>query len=281
MTDPHTYTQKITTHGHSIHYRELGQGPPILLIHGWPTSSFLWRNVMPEISDQRRVLAIDLPGFGNSDKPLDVDYDFGFYTSIIDGFLDAVGVDDQLAIAVHDMGGPIGLYWASQRSDRLERLAVLNTVAYPQMSWAARAFLIACKMPGLRSVLTSQWALGLAMKVGVHDTDRLAPDTIEGTRAPFRDRDSRRVLAKTAADMSAKELETIARWLPTVTVPVRVIYGAKDRILPDIEDTVQRLRGDIDHIEVERLDDCGHFLQEEQPRKVGQLLAEFLSPAEE
>ena len=64
-----------------LHYLEAGEGDPILLLHGFPTSSHLWRNVMPELAKTHRVIAIDLPGYGLSDKPLDATYDFEFYES--------------------------------------------------------------------------------------------------------------------------------------------------------------------------------------------------------
>ncbi len=98
-----------------IQYRELGEGPPVLLVHGWPTSSFLWRNIMPAIATHCRVLAIDMPGFGGSDKPVDCDYDEDFFNAAFDGFIDALGIDEPIGLAVHDAGGPFALYWASQR----------------------------------------------------------------------------------------------------------------------------------------------------------------------
>ena len=97
--------------GLRLAYRELGSGAPVLLLHGWPTSSHLWRNVMPAIAGANRVVALDLPGFGASDKPLGVRYNFEFYARILDGFLTAIGVDE-VAIAGHDLGGPIALHWA-------------------------------------------------------------------------------------------------------------------------------------------------------------------------
>ena len=272
--------RRVTVDGYSVHYREAtgdGQGPPVLLIHGWPTSSFLWRNIMPAIAEHRRVLAIDLPGLGESDKPLDITYDLEFYKNIIDGFLEAVGAGDKVALGVHDMGGPIGLYWASQRSDRLERLAVLNTLLYPELSWAVRAFLFGIKIPGLGALASSRWGLSMSMRVGVDDSSRLRPDTIEGVCAPFPDRASRRALVQTIRQLPLSGLDVIAEWLPTVTTPVKAVYGANDRILPRIEQTVERLCEDVPQTEVVRIDDCGHFLQEDRPEIVAKALAEFFS----
>src|SRR5688500_12861549 len=135
-------------------HRELGAGPPVLLLHGWPTSSFLWRNVMVPIAWRNRVIAPDLAGFGGSDKPVDATYDFELFEQTIDELLAALGVD-RVALAVHDLGGPIGLHWAVNRPDRVTKLALLNTLVYPDFSEAVMAFIKACSEPELREQLTS------------------------------------------------------------------------------------------------------------------------------
>ncbi|PRP93160.1 Haloalkane dehalogenase [Enhygromyxa salina] len=265
---------KVSVDGLEIAYRECGEGRPVLLIHGWPTSSFLWRNVMPGIAAHRRVIAIDLPGFGDSSKPLDRSYSFRMYERVLDGFLDALSVDE-LGLCVHDLGGPIGLYWASQNSARIERLALCNTLAYPELSWAAKAFLAATVTPGFRRALTSQWGLAQALRLGVSDRSRLPPDAIEGIQRPFQTAAARKALLAAGRGLSQDGLETIASWLPRVDVPVRIIYGARDRILPDIRKTVDRLVRDLPQAEVSVFDDCGHFLQEERPAELGELLGQF------
>src|SRR5687768_8396618 len=101
----------VEVEGLQLHYLEAGSGEPILLLHGWPTSSFLWRNMIGKLAEKNRVLALDLPGFGRSDKPLGASYSFRFYARVVSAFLDAAGVG-AVGLALHDLGGPIGLYWA-------------------------------------------------------------------------------------------------------------------------------------------------------------------------
>ncbi|MEM7584795.1 MAG: alpha/beta fold hydrolase [Acidobacteriota bacterium] len=264
--------------GLKLHYLEAGpkEGAPVILLHGWPTSAFLWRRVMSAIAEHRRVISLDLPGFGRSDKPLDASYSLRFYRSVLDGFCDRLG-SEQVGLAVHDLGGPIGLYWASQQPDRIERLAVLNTLVYPQISWAVKAFAIGCMLPGARSFLTSPWGLGQAIRLGVHDKTKLSPDAIPGTQEPFAESDARKALLKAGLGINPKGLQEIAEWLPTVTVPACLVYGARDRILPDIAKTIARVKADIPHAEVHVLGDCGHFLQEERPEEVGRILGAFFA----
>ncbi len=274
MTQPQS--RFVDIDGLRLHYLKAGpeQGPPVLLLHGWPTSSFLWRNVMPSIAQHRRVLALDLPGFGKSDKPLEASYSFRFFERILNGFVDALGIE-KLGLAVHDLGGPVGLYWAARQPQRLEKLAVLNTLVYPEMSWAVVAFVAACKLPVIRTVLTSPWGLRRSLHFGVHDSSRLSDDAVPGTQAPFVDKEARKALLKAGGNLNPKGFKDIARWIPTVEVPVQIVYGVKDKILPDIGKTVSRLSQDIPHAQVSRLEDCGHFIQEERPEDIGEILGRF------
>ncbi len=272
----HLKSDTVVVDGLLIHYLSAGSGLPVLLLHGWPTSSFLWRNVMPPIAEHRRVIAMDLPGFGRSDKPTDRKYDFAFYTSVIDGFLAKLDVDN-LGLVVHDLGGPVGLYWASQNPERIESLALLNTIVYPELSFIAKAFITACGVPGLWHLLTSKRGLEGGMRMGVANPRRLSPEALSNVHEPFDTGGARKALAMSATGMRTEKMHDVVRWLRSTKIPVRVVYGVKDRILPDIADTVRRLKQDVPSVEVTALPDTGHFLQEERPEEVGRLLAEFLS----
>lgn len=87
----------------------------------------------------------------------------------------------------------------------------------------------------------------------------------------------RLTLARAGIGLEPSGFEEIAAGLPSLTVPVRAVYGVQDRILPDVAETMARLARDVPHAEVTALADCGHFLQEERPDEVGRLLAEFVS----
>ncbi len=265
--------------GLRLHYMAAGDGEPVVLLHGWPTSSFLWRKVMPPIAENNRVIALDLPGFGLSDKPLDVSYSFRYYERVLDRAFDALGIEDT-GLAVHDLGGPLGVYWACRRPERLRRLALLNTLIYPEFSWAVVLFVAACRLPLLRSYMASPRGLRFAMRFGVADRRRLSDEAIHGVQAPFADRDARKALLKAGGNLSPKGFREIADKLPSLEVPVRIIYGERDRILPDVAETMRRVQQDLPQAEVTALADCGHFLQEERPEEIGRLLADFFSGRE-
>lgn len=266
----------VDVNGLKVHYLSAGQGDPIVLIHGFPTSSHLWRNVMPILAESRRVIAIDLPGYGLSDKPLDIKYNFFFFEKVLEGFLDALDIQTT-ALAVHDLGGPVGLFWAVRHPERLTQLVILNTLVYPETSWAVKAFLIALRLPGIRNFLVSQKGLVGAMKFGVVHKDRLNREVLTPYTAPFVDSAAQKALIKAGSGLSIKGLAEIGQRLSTLKVPVRIIYAENDRILPEVAKTMQRVKADLPHAEVTSLPNCGHFLQEDDPRQVGTLISEFLT----
>ena len=262
----------------TIAYRELGAGPAVLLLHGWPTSSYLWRNVMGPIAERNRVVAIDLPGFGGSSKPPDASYSFPFFERAIDGFLADLGITRLAGLAVHDLGGPIGVHWMIQNQERVERLALLNTLLYARPSPAVIAFVVAAWTPGIRGFLTSPRGLEWAMRIGVHnDHERLTDEVLAAVREPFATPEARRALAKAGRGLSPKGFKDIERALPDLEIPVRAIYGERDRILPDVAKTMAKVKRDAPHAEVTPLPDAGHFLQEDDAERVGALLAEFFA----
>lgn len=269
-------SRQVSVNGLDLHYLEAGSGDPVLLLHGWPTSAYLWRNTMPAMAKHNRVIALDLPGFGKSSKPLDASYSFGFHSRTLDGLCEALGIED-LSLAVHDLGGPVGLYWGLQRPERIRKLALLNTIVYPQMSWAVKLFVATCRLPGARHWITSPAGIRFSMRFGVNDKVGLGKPTIAQYQAPFTGRDARAALAKTAYGLSPKGFVTLEQRLKEFTCPVRIVYGTDDRILPDVAKTMSRVLRDLPQAEATALSGCGHFLQEDQPEEVGRLLAAFFA----
>jgi haloalkane dehalogenase len=119
-----------------------------------PSSSHLHRNVLPELDKTHRAIALDLPGYGLSDKPLDVACDYGFYAGTLDAFLDALGIG-RTHLVVHDLGGPAGLYWAAGHPERVSSIVVLNTLVFPEVHRTVTAFLLALRTSGLRDFVVS------------------------------------------------------------------------------------------------------------------------------
>ena len=267
---------RVEVDGMEVAYAEAGEGDPVILLHGWPTSSFLWRQVIPVLAAGNRVVAPDLPGFGESSKPLDRRYDFELFEFVLDGLTEQLGIE-AAGLAVHDLGGPIGVHWALGRPGRVSRLAVLNTLLYPEFDPTVAAFVTTLADPARREQLTGPDGLAAVLRLGFADEAHVTDEALAGFRAPFANADSRSALAHAGIELRPEGFAEIAEGLPGLDIPVRVVYGEADRILPDIGETVRRLAADIPHAEVVPIPGCGHWVQEEAPERVSELLAEFFS----
>ncbi len=260
-----------------LHALEAGQGEAVLMVHGWPTSSHLWRNIVdPVAAGGFRALALDLPGFGRSDKPAGDSYSFNYQDRAIEAALDGLGVE-KVNLVVHDLGGPVGLYWAHRHPERVSRIALLNTVVYPELSWAARLFLLGVRVPLARDLAASPWGLRQAMRLGVEHKERLTPAVMAGYLDPFKESSARTALLRTASRLHVDGIRSLARWLPSFKGPLHIIYGENDRILPDVAETMARVVAESPHARKTSLPGCGHFLQEDEPEEIARLLLEWLA----
>ncbi len=268
---------RVQIDGLELSFLEAGAGPPVLFLHGWPTQAALWRHVLPAVGRTHRAIALDLPGFGQSSKPLDASYSFRFYDAVITGFLDHLGVDD-IGLVVHDLGGPLGVHWAVQNVQRVRELVLLNTLVFPEMSWAVKAFVVASLVPGVRHALSSPWGVERSMRFGVTDKSRITPAVAKLYRDPFVPRPARKALLKAAHGLHPKGFDTITERLPGLAdIPTFLLYGEADRILPDVARTMDRVQTILPHAQRKSLPGCGHFLQEDQPEAVAEALGEFFA----
>lgn len=275
MASEAAQTDSVLVNGLRIHYRAAGEGRCVLLLHGWPTSSHMWRNILPPLAASGlRAIAPDLPGFGASDKPPDAPYTLDFHVGIIDGFLRALSVE-RTSLVVHDVGGPVGLLWAVRHPDRLERLVVLDTIVYPRAALAMRALLAAMRLPGIGDWFTSPTGLALVMRLGVVNRQMMTGDVLAGYLAPFATRQDRRTLCKALTSLRPDQFAEIARELRVLrNAPTLIAWAEKDSFLPASE--MRRLQRDLPEARAVTLPGCGHFLTEDQPGQIGALLSDFL-----
>jgi haloalkane dehalogenase len=123
--------------GSRIAYAEMGRGAPIVFQHGNPTSSYLWRNIMPHLADQGRCIALDLIGMGDSDKlsPSGPDrYTFAEHSRYFDAALAALGVEGDVTLVIHDWGSALGFDWANRHREAVKGIAYMEPIVRP-MTW--------------------------------------------------------------------------------------------------------------------------------------------------
>ena len=133
---PHT-KQYVEVHGRKMAYIEVGSGDPIVFLHGNPTSSYLWRNVIPHLEKAGRCIAPDLVGMGDSQKlddPGPDSYRFVEHRHYLDGLFDALGVDSNVTLVVHDWGSALGFDWANRHRDSVKGIAYMEAIVRP-VTW--------------------------------------------------------------------------------------------------------------------------------------------------
>ncbi len=128
----------ITISGRSMAYSEMGEGDPIVFLHGNPTSSYLWRNVMPHLRTQGRCIAPDLIGMGDSDKlepSGPTRYTFREHRRFLDAFLESMGVTKNVTLVIHDWGSALGFDWANRNRNAVEGIAYMEGIVRP-LEWS-------------------------------------------------------------------------------------------------------------------------------------------------
>ncbi len=133
-------TKHIEVMGRQMAYSEMGQGRPILFQHGNPTSCYLWRNIMPQLSDLGRCIAVDLIGMGDSDKlpdPGPMRYSFATHAAHLEAAWDALGVGEDAVLVIHDWGSALGFDWAYRHQNRVAGIAYMEAITAPVPDWQA------------------------------------------------------------------------------------------------------------------------------------------------
>lgn len=257
-----------------------GDGPPLLLLHGEPTWSYLWRKVMPPLLEAGyRCIVPDLPGFGRSDKPTDLSwYSFERHTSAIAALIRDLNLRGATAV-VHDWGGPVGLYVASvAERDRFDRLVAMNTGVFnghQKMSdnWHRFADFVAAN-----DDLPIEPLIG-----GATSTD-LTEDVMAGYTAPFDTPESKAgarafpLLIPTTPDApGAAEGQQTMDVLVADDRPSLLLWGVDDPALPlePVGRAVQFLFPEAEPLT--EIEGASHFLQEDRGELIGELVAKWLN----
>ena len=257
-----------------MHYIDEGAGAPIVFVHGMPTWSFLWRNLVRQLRTSHRAVAVDHLGFGLSDKPSDADFHPRAHSERLSALLDSLGLED-VTLVVHDFGGPIGLGHALQRPSTIRRLVLLNTWMW-SLSTDERALGVDRIVRGATGHALYRWFNGstrwLVPKV-LGPNHRLSEE-VHRHYVDVTTRSSERV----AQLAMARSLVGASDWYGSLwdqrhrlaEIPASFVWGMKDPAFGEAD--LDRWLELFPDAEVLRLEDVGHFPQEESP---GRLLEAF------
>lgn len=271
--------------GQEIFYREAGRAdaPTVLLLHGFPTSSHMFRDLIPKLAPRYHVLAPDYPGFGNSSAPPveKFDYSFDHLAEIIDQFTNKVGAK-RFSIYLMDYGAPVGFRLAAKHPERVDSLIVQNGNAYDEgidndfwvpvkEYWKNRTPENGNKLRSLLSLGATKWQY----THGVRDVEVISPDTW-GHVQPLLDRPGNQEIQLALFHSYGSNPPLYPHWQAYFRKhqpPTLIAWGKNDAIFPDAG--AYPYQRDLTDVEF-HLFDTGHFALEEDGEEIGDLIVDFL-----
>lgn len=256
--------------GH-IHYLDEGDGPTVLLLHGNPTWSYLYRNVIKELRGECRLIAPDLPGFGMSTAPANYGFTPREHSEMLAEFITRLELRN-FVIVVQDWGGPIGMSYVVAHRDNIRGLVLMNTWAWPATLFKVKAF----------SLAMGGWPIGYWLQTrrnffartivpaGIFHKEKVTDTLRKAYTDPFPTPESRVPTWVFPGQIrkASTWLADIERRLPTLSdLPAQILWGSQDRDGFPLE-LMDRWRGHLTANETEVLDDASHFVQEDRPDRV-------------
>lgn len=265
-------------------YLDAGEGDPIVFLHGNPTSSYLWRNVIPHVIGMGRCVAPDLIGMGDSDKVPGLEYRFVDHRRYLDAFFDAIGVEEAVTLVVHDWGSALGFDWANRHRDAIAGIAYMEAIVRP-VSWndwpesSRRIFQAMRSSSGEQMVLEKNVFVERILPASI--IRELSDEEMGEYRRPFQNpgEDRRPTLTwpreipfdGDPGDVAAI-IDDYGRWLSTSNVPKLFIDAVPGAIL--VGPQREFCRGWPNQIEV--MVSGSHFIQEDSPDEIGAALGQWI-----
>ena len=283
-----TSQQFAEVNGKRIAYLEAGAGDPIVLLHGNPTSSYLWRNIIPELEGSGRVIAPDLIGQGDSDKLPAEDgpdrYSFQVAYDYLDGLLRQIGADQQVTLVIHDWGSGLGFHWARLNPEAMKGIAYMEAIVTP-MTWddwpeSARGI-----FQGFRSSKGEDLVLERNMFVEAVLPSSIMRDLSENEmaayRAPFDTRDHRQPTLNWPRQIPidgepphmVELVGAYGAFMASSEIPKLFVNAEPGSILVGKQREFCRSWPNQTEVTVKGL----HFLQEDSPTEIGQAVAAWLT----
>lgn len=271
-------SRQLTVGGHKMHYIDEGSGPTLLFVHGTPTWSFLYRKQIQALSTEFRCVALDHIGFGLSEKPEKAPYTPEWHSQNLEKLVDALQLRD-ITLIVHDFGGPIGLSFAIRRPELIAKVVLLNTFLWETASNPAAQKInrIIRSAFGRFLYLRMNVSPKLLLKSAFADKKKLTKAIHRHYIKVFPDKSSRHGLLGLAENLVGASDWYAAQWHQLDRIaskPFLVVWGMKDTFIgPDF---LKVWEGRLKNVrQVIRLEEAGHFVQEEAPNELSQAITAF------
>ena len=263
--------------GSRIHYIDEGDGDPILFLHGNPTSSYLWRNIIPYLTDQGRCIAPDLIGMGKSDKP-DINYGFFDTYEYLLGFIEQMSLKN-VTLVVHDWGSALGFHYARTHSDNIKGIvfmeSVLRSFQWNEIPSDVRLPFRLMRTPGIGYLFVNLANLFVKKMLPDLIKRKLSNEEMDYYSAPYKTIKSRTPLRRWPEDVplggKPKEVMEVvnaySKWLQETEIPKLYFYATPGAA--NLSDTVAWVKANFSNLETVHVGEGLHFIQEDQPDVIG------------
>ncbi len=269
--------------GSPMHYVDEGEGDPILFLHGNPTSSYLWRNVIPHVQSVARCIALDLVGMGRSGKP-DIDYRFVDHARYLEAFIEALELRN-ITLCLHDWGSALGFDYSFRHQDNVKAIAFMEAITRAP-SWKEQTFMtrflfkrLRHPVKGRKMIVDKNFFVEKALPM--MSARKLSEAEMDRYREPFREPSDRKPVLVWPREIpfDGDPPDTYARisayeaWLPQSRLPKLMFHVKPGLIIPMKE--ADKLKAGFENIETVFLGKGRHFTPEEHPREIGTHLAQW------
>jgi haloalkane dehalogenase len=272
----------IEVHGSKMHYIDEGEGETILFIHGNPTSSYLWRNVIPHVSKNARCVALDLIGMGRSDNP-DIEFTYDDHYRYLSGFIDALGIGKNVTLVIHDWGSILGFRWAHDHPESVRGIAfmeaMLRPLSYKDLPGGLKIAMRIMRVPAANWLLVGVGNVFLKKLLPDLTYQTMRPEVLAHYRDAFPTVRSRRAVRRFPREVPfdgkpAKNHEIVVgynQWLQEADFPKLLLHG-DDGVGTQAPD-IAWCKETLSNLQVVDLGHGKHFLQETHPDAIGKAVA--------
>ena len=260
----------------NIHYVQKGdKGPNLILIHGFCSSVYTWKDVMEPLARDMRVYALDMMGFGFSDKPEKAEYSYGSFAKVVREFMDKKGIQTA-TIAGNSMGGGITVKFASMFPERTERIILVDSAGYAHKRVKGLNLLSKPVLGKFLFSLNSPTAMRFILQqTSFHNDNRVTPERAQAYFQPFRTAGAAMAAGRAMESISTNSLEEDIK---KINKPTLIIWGKNDVLIPF--EYAKKFESDIKGSKLMAIPNCGHLSEEEKPDEVVAAIRDFVLPQE-
>lgn len=266
----------IETGGVRYHYTEYaGKGPVVELLHGFASSTYTWEKVAPYLNEAGyHVLALDMKGFGWSDKPKDANYDPYTLMQEVNQWMDAIGLKDVTFVG-NSLGGAIAWLMALEHPEKVGRLVLIDAAGYPMQ----KPFIIRMAGSPLSGLVAKLFFCRLLVKWNLKQVydheDWITEEQVNAYYNRLRTENALDAQIAVARSLEVKQFEKYIKRISTIEKKTLIIWGVNDRWIP-LEEVGYRFRRNLSNSRLVVIPECGHIPQEEHPEKCARLILDFI-----